>query len=123
MKLFAVHIKRGAEPIMLPEGFAWGAFLFGPLWLAAQRAWIAAAVSLGVYVLVVALSSPPLAGILILGVALLLGLQGHDLRGWALDHRGFTLIHIVAARGPDDAWMRLIAHRPDLVAQMTSDIP
>lgn len=123
MKLFAVHVKPGAEPLVTPEGFSWGAFAFGPLWLALHRAWIAAALSLAASVLIVVLAPPELAAILGFGLAWLLGLHGHDLQGWALERRGYTLIHMVAARGREEAWLRLIGHRPDLAARFAADLP
>ena len=121
MKLYAVFVKPGAETAMMSEGFAWGTFFFGPLWLAINQAWIAAATSLAAYVMIVTLAPPALTGILAVGLALLLGLHGHDLQNWALERRGYTLIHMVAARGREEAWMRLMAHRPDLAANVAAE--
>jgi hypothetical protein len=123
VKLYAVHLKGGAEPILMSEGFAWGTFFLGPLWLAAHRAWIAAALSLAAYVLIIALAPTLLAAILCASLALLLGLNGHELQGWALEQRGFLVVHMVAGHSRDDAWMRLMAHRPDLASRLTADLP
>jgi Protein of unknown function (DUF2628) len=123
VRLYAVHLKAGAEPVLMSEGFAWGTFFLGPLWLAAHRAWIAAALSLAAYVLIVSLASPALAVLLCAGVALLLGLNGHDMQGWALERQGYTLVNMVAGRRRDDAWMRLMGQRPDLASRLTSDLP
>ena len=122
MKVYAVHVKSGAEPILMSEGFAWGTFFLGPIWLAIHRAWIAAGLSLAVSILIWALAPPILAGVLAFGLALLLGLHGHDLQGWALEHRGYHVAHVVAGRRREDAWMRLIAYRPDLAARLTADV-
>ena len=123
MRLYAVHLKPGAEPVLMSEGFAWGTFFFGPIWLVVHRAWIPAALSLAAYVLIVLLAPPGLAVILTCGVAILLGLHGHDMQAWALEQRGYTLVHMVVGSRRDDAWMRLMAHRPDLASRLTADLP
>ena len=117
MNIYTAMLKKDAEPVLLREGFAWGAVFFGPFWLAAYRAWIAAAISLAAYVLIAVLAPQPAARLLLAGLALILGLTGHDLRRWALEHRGYLLVHVVAAVNPDDALTRLLNHRPDLAVR------
>lgn len=117
MKTYSALLKADAAPVLVREGFSWGALVLGPFWLAAHRAWIAAAISLAAYVLIGALVAEPAAGILAAGVALILGLTGNDLRRWALEHRGYLLVHVVSAGNPDDAFVRLLTHRPDLAAR------
>ena len=55
MKIYTALLKADAEPVLVREGFSWGALIFGPFWLAAHRAWIAAAISLAAYVLIAVL--------------------------------------------------------------------
>ena len=43
MRGYTAHLKPGRTPVLVPEGFSWAAWLFGPLWLAAHRAWVPAA--------------------------------------------------------------------------------
>jgi hypothetical protein len=117
VKIYTALLKQDAEPVLVREGFAWGALVFGPLWLAAHRAWIPAAISLAAYVLIGLLAPRPAAAILIVGLAVLLGLTGHDLRRWSLEWRGYLLVHVLAAINRDDAFMRLMALRPDLAAR------
>jgi hypothetical protein len=117
VKIYTALLKQDAEPVLVREGFAWGALFFGPLWLAAHRAWIPAAITLAAYVLVGLLAPRPAAAILIIGLSVLLGLTGQDLRRWALEWRGYLLVHILAAVNRDDAFMRLMALRPDLAAR------
>jgi hypothetical protein len=117
VKLYTAMLRHGAEPLLVPEGFAWGALLLGPFWLARHRAWIAAAISLAAFALIAILAPGPTDTILAAGLALILGLTGHDLRRWALEHRGYLLVHVFAARDRDDAFMRLFVHRPDLAAR------
>ncbi len=117
MKIYTALLKQHAEPILVREGFSWGALLFGPFWLAAHRAWIPAAISLAAYVLIELLVPRPAAEILNIGLAVLLGLTGQDLRRWSLEWRGYLLVHVLAAINRDDAFMRLMAQRPDLAAR------
>jgi len=111
---WTAHVRPGAEPVLVREGFSLGAFCFGPLWLAAHRAWIPAVLSLVATVLILFLAADCTRDVLLGGLALLLGLSGHDLRRWSLDHRGYLLAQVVAARGETEALMRLLARRPDL---------
>lgn len=113
MTIYTAMIKPGAEPVLVREGFSWGALLLGPLWLARHRAWIAAAIAFAVEV-ATGLSPSPASGILSVAVALILGLTGNDLRRWTLENKGYVLMHAVAARSADDAFVRLMSHRPDL---------
>ena len=114
MKIYTALLKVDAEPVLVREGFSWGALILGPFWLAAHRAWIAAALSLAVYILIAVLAPRPASTILSLGVACILGLIGNDLRRWALETNGYLLVHVVAAINADDAFTRLLAQRPEL---------
>jgi len=117
MRFWTAHIRPDTEPVLVREGFAWGALVFGPLWLALHRAWIPAALSLAAFVLANALAPAPVAGVLNLGLAVFLGLTGHDLRRWSIGHRGYLLTHVLAARDETDAWARLLSNRPDLAGR------
>ena len=118
MRIYTVHLSLwGRPPVLLREGFSWGALIFGPLWLAAHRAWIPAALALCLYVLIAALPLPGIQWILALALAWALGLWGHDLARWSLARRGYSLAHVVAARDADAAFVRLLDRRPDLAAQ------
>ena len=118
MKFYTALLKANAEPILVREGFSWGALILGPVWLAAHRAWIAAAISLAACVLIAALTDAPDAEILAAGLALILGFTGHDLQRWALENRGYLLVHVLTARSQDDAFNRLLIHRPDLADRL-----
>ena len=52
--------------------------------------------------------------ILWIAASWLLGLFGNDIRRWALQLRGYTLAHVIAARDADGAFARLLTARPDL---------
>ncbi len=117
MKFWTAHIRAGAAPILVREGFSWGALLFGPLWLAVHRTWIAAALTLAAFVLIVVLAEADVAAVLLTALIVLLGLSGHDLRRWSLDHRGYLLAQVLVARNELEALGRLLDRRPDLAGR------
>jgi hypothetical protein len=117
VKFWTALIHADREPVLVREGFSWGALIFGPLWLALHRAWIPAALALAAWVLIAALAPEPLASLLSLGMAVFLGLTGYDMVCWSYEHRGYLLTHVLAARSETDAWGRLLANRPDLAGR------
>lgn len=112
---YTVHLKPGCPPILVREGWAWGAFVFGPFFFTSHRAWLPALLHIALLAIIVALSPPWLRGILLTGLAVLAGLMGHDVQRWSLDRRGYVMAHVVAARDEDAALGRLLHARPDLV--------
>ena len=115
MKGYTAHLKPGRPPILVPEGWSWGCYLFGPFWFAGQRAWIPAAIHLALVVVIIALAPPWLRPILLVALAVTAGLMGRDVLRWALERRGYVMAHVVAARDEDGALGRLLQVRPDLV--------
>ena len=120
MIVFTSHLappeQRGRLPVLVREGFSWGAALFGWLWLLVQGAWGpalllfaagVAAAKLGVMLHSVA---PAVAVFLVQGVF------GRDLVRWWLGLRGWRPAGPVAASSHDAALLRLLAEHPDLQA-------
>jgi len=119
VRFYTVHLRFGGAPVLLAEGFSWGAAIFGPIWLLAHRAWIAAAIALAVALAIGVLArGSPAAAALWLAYAWLLGLFGRDLVRWSLERRGYALAHVVAARDAEAAYGRLLAARPDLITAL-----
>jgi hypothetical protein len=114
VRTWTAHLHASKPPVLLKEGFAWGGYLFGPLWLAVRGAWIPAALGIAAYVLIFAVCGERTALPLIALANWTIGLFGLDLLRWALHLRGFTLAHVVAARDADSAFVRLLSARPDL---------
>jgi hypothetical protein len=100
------------------EGFRWGAFLFGPLWLARHRAWIPAALAAAALIAILILPGGVGSAVLLAALALILGLTGNDLRRWSLERRGYVLSDVVAARDEDAALARFLAERPEQAAKL-----
>ena len=115
MRVYTAHLRPAREPVLVREGFTWAGFLFGPLWLLAKRAWIAAIFDLAAFVWLFALAPAALLGPLAFGLALIVGLTGRDMVRWSLARRGYALAHVVAARDEDSALARLYAARADLL--------
>lgn len=114
MRFYSVHLKPQAEPVLVPERFAWGAFFFGPLWLAFHRAWIALGLAVAVTVIIPAIVPPIHAAIILAGLSLLLGLVGNDIRRWSLERRGYLETYVLCARNELEAMKELLNYRPDL---------
>jgi hypothetical protein len=111
VKTYTAHIAESRPPQLVREGFAWGAAIFGPLWLLRHRAWLAAIITL----CLTAIAAARLPAALPL-LAFALGLFGNDLRRLSLHTRGFIQAHVIAASNEDAAYARLLAARPDIAA-------
>jgi hypothetical protein len=108
-------------PVLVPEGFAWLAFLFGLPWLLWHRLWLEAAIYLGglaiLTLLLPALAMLPAS----LALQVLLGAHAQDLRRLALARRGYSQPHVVAERDADRALARLLEARPELAHRLLPD--
>lgn len=116
--VFEPSSRNGARTIdrvaFIRDGFSWGAFFLGPLWMLWRRMWV---VALGVVAAIVAIE----VGLLLLDVpsgprsvvafliALLLGLEGASLRRWTLRRRGWRDHGIVIADDVEAAEHRFFA--------------
>jgi hypothetical protein len=115
VKIWTAHERAHASPILVREGFSFGALLFGPIWLIAHGAWIPAAGAFVLTILLLLLTHPPASLILLLGLSVLLGLSGRDLVRWSVTRRGFLQSTVVTGRNEYEARERLLSARPDLV--------
>jgi hypothetical protein len=115
VKIWTAHERAHASPILVREGFSFGALLFGPIWLIAHGAWIPAAGAFVLAIPLLLLTHPPASLILLLGLAVLLGLSGRDLVRWSVTRRGFLQSTVVTGRNEYEARERLLSARPDLV--------
>ena len=114
MRVYTAHVKHDRAPILRREGWSWGAFILGPFWLVAQRAWVPAFLefaALAFLLVEIQLHFWPAA---CAGLALLNGLLGLDLVRVSLARRGYRLAHVVVAPNADAALIRLLTAQPDL---------
>lgn len=111
MRTFTIH-RRGLglaadEVVLLPEGFSWGAALFGILWTAAHGLG-RATLLLGLAWLAVLVGAPALlpadgVAVLALGLAAYAGFEGFDWRRAALERRGYHLADLILAETAEAA--------------------
>lgn len=127
MRIWTVHLPRDegprddrasarkpGVPVLVREGFAWGAFLLALPWLLWHRLWLETLAYCGV-VLLLAVFVPQQAALPVaLALQFLLAAQAQDLRRAALARRGRPAAHVVAAPDRDLALARLLEARPDL---------
>lgn len=117
MRIWTVHAARpGRAPTLVPEGFAWGALLFGPLWFAVSGAIAPAVLLLAAEVALVALLPPGAAAFAVTALAILAGFCARDIVGGWLGLRGCPAVELVAAPSRAAALLRLADRRPDLLA-------
>lgn len=113
MSVFTVHelpeppadrIDRAEAMVFLKDGFSWGAFLFGPFWLAAKRLWL----PLAVYVAVASAAGfaiwalelgENVQTLLYLGLNLVLAFEAHALEVSSLEARGWSTLGSVSGHG------------------------
>jgi Protein of unknown function (DUF2628) len=121
MRIYTAHTRHDRAPRLVREGFSLGAFLFGPLWLIAHRAWVAAVLDVAAIIAILAFAraapGSALPVLMLLGLACLMGWNGRDLWRWSLARRGFTQSYVVAARNADAALVRLLTRDPSLATQ------
>jgi Protein of unknown function (DUF2628) len=112
---FPWRTGAAAAPALVREGFSWGAFLFGPLWLLAHRLWLAALLWFAVATVSVLLAAVGGAAVLP-ALQFLLGCHARDLQRRALARRNFQQVGVVVERDEERALARLLAERPELAA-------
>src|SRR6478672_4603582 len=96
MRILSVHLPRGSgvaarpsrAPVLVREGFSWGAFLFALPWLLLHRMWLEAIGYLGLVLLLAAFVPEAAALPVALALQFLVGAEAQDLRRAALARRG-----------------------------------
>ena len=96
---------------LVPERFAWGAFLFTGLWLLGKRLWLATLLFVLVWGLLTWLNSrfglhASALSLIYWSIALLLGIEGHNLVVRKLTRQGWRLTDVVEARNLAEAERR-----------------
>jgi hypothetical protein len=109
MRSWTIHLPPAGiqrrPAVLIPEGFSFWAFLFGPLWLFGHRCWLAGGIVLVAFI-ALALLPAPWGEALPLALALLLGFHGHDLRRWTLERHDMPASQVVLGRDEDGALLR-----------------
>jgi hypothetical protein len=125
MRIYTVHLRRGADPLFTPdlgavfvrEGFNGAAFVFTWVWALACGLWVPAVILFAVELaLALVLDAAGLdAGSVFwisLGWHLVVGFIAEDLRRWVLAMRGYGLAEIVTGESLSAAERRFFDHNP-----------
>ncbi len=88
---------------LVPERFAWGAFLLAGLWLLGKRLWLATLIFVLAWAAMFYLNSrvglhSTALGLIYWSIALFLGVEGHNLVLRKLTRQGWRLADVVEAR-------------------------
>lgn len=120
MTVFTVHeppttppdrLDRAEAMVFLKDGFTWSAFLFGPLWLIANRLWLAtlgylAVGGLGYLILAAAGVDQALFGPFLIALNAVVGFEAHWLKTIKLEAGGWQTLGSVTGRGLADCERR-----------------
>jgi hypothetical protein len=106
---------KGRPPILLRDGVAVWAVVFGPFWFLAHRLWVEGLAMLALVVAIGLLAPEPAASVLVFALHLLAGFEGRDRLRARLERKGLAELGVVAAPDQDLAWFRLAQQRPDLM--------
>jgi hypothetical protein len=130
MRLYTVHLRRPAldparDLALVKEGFSWPAAVFGLLWALWHRLWwvaaglVAVEAALGLLMNAAAFGEGAQA-IVSLGLAVLFGALGNDLRRWTLRRAGFDMVGVVGGRRADAAERRFLENSPGMLREFAA---
>jgi hypothetical protein len=128
--VYTIHVDR-ADPehvhalermVLIPEKFNIWAFVFGPIWLLANRLWLA------FFAWLVFLALLGFAGVLFglpavalsfihYSVSLLLGLEANDMRRKRLERRGIVQVDVSSGRNAEEAERRFLTRHDEMAQQ------
>lgn len=120
MTVFTVHepptppadrIDRAEAMVFLKDGFTWSAFLLGPIWLLANRLWLATlgffiVAAVGYFLLDTAGVSETLFGPFLFALNLIVGFEAHWLKTAKLETNGWATLGSVTGNGLADCERR-----------------
>lgn len=94
--------------VLLPEGFSWGALVFGPLWFLWHGLWVSALLLLLVQAAVSGAADffkvpMALAWLPSACISVLVGFNARDWWRFMLDRRGFTFVGVVLSNSLEKA--------------------
>ena len=125
MKFYTIHLRQNEHDrdiILVVEGFCWGAFILSIIWTLWHRMWWVAlglvSVSLIVNGIIYVLGMDALATyILGIGMMVLYGLLGNDLRRWSLANVGFVESGVALGDNQDKALAQFLNSAPDFTKE------
>jgi len=125
MTVYSVHNRPSDSPdkaVFVPEGFSFGALVFGVLWALWHRMWLAAAILFFIPVAIAATlcvlgQGEALASLAGLAVNLIFGFEARALWSRSLTFRGLPEVGLVKADNLDEAELRYFSEEGVLHSQ------
>lgn len=101
-------MARAEKVVFVKEGFNWVALIVPAFWLLFQRMWLELLVLLVLITGLQWLFGPgedgrQVAGLVTLALTVLFAFEANDLRGWALQRRGYQFAGVTTGRGREEA--------------------
>ncbi len=126
--MYTAYVRHGGldpdrDVVLVKEGFSWPAFVFGPLWALTRRLWLAAAAFALALAGIESLAhagdlDPTVRAALTLGISMVFGWIGNDLRRRKLERQGFVFQGVVAGDTIDAAFGRFLDRAPGLARDL-----
>lgn len=131
MKIFNVLEHPDGKPdrvAFIPEGFSWGALLFGLVWALWHRMWVVAALLFVAASLLTIAShlqflGPGLATLLNLAIGLVFAFEARNLEVMSLERAGFRRSGLIQASNAEAAEIAYFAGRPPFSSEPVSSRP
>ena len=121
MRIYAVYEEAGSpdhdadeDVVLIKEGFCWPAFFFSLIWVLYHQLWLVAITLVILFAgvgaaLVFLHGGEAYAALGLIALALVLGVEGNNLRQYFLLRGGFSFSGVVAGRDVPEAELRLFS--------------
>ena len=117
MRAFTLHAAPGYQPLLIPEGFSWGAFALAPFWLLRHGVWFGLLAYVLGFLAIGVLAPPGWHGLGLLALHLLAGFEGRDLLRAKLARQGRDTRAVIFGMDEDAALLRALSQDEALRAE------
>lgn len=117
LRLYTVHLppplSDDTTPVLIKEGFSWGACVLGVIWTLWHKLWIETAALLALFLALGVISdfidlTDPVETAILLAVAVLIGFGGNDWRRESYRRRGYRDAGVVSGPDAENALRRFL---------------
>ncbi|HEY4254571.1 MAG TPA: DUF2628 domain-containing protein [Roseomonas sp.] len=117
MRAFTLHAAPGYPPLLLREGFCWGAFVLAPFWLLRHAIWLGLLAYLLGFAAIILVVPPGWRGLALLALHLLAGFEARDLWRGRLARQGRGTRAVIFGMDEDAALLRALSQDEALCAE------
>ncbi|MBR0643149.1 DUF2628 domain-containing protein [Plastoroseomonas hellenica] len=117
MRAFTLHAAPGHQPLLIPEGFSWGAFVFAPFWLLRHGLWLGLLAYVAGFAAIALAAPPGWRSLGLLALHLLAGFEARDLLRAKLARRGRDVRAVIFGMDEDAALLRALSQDEALRAE------